>query len=125
MQLGTTPGRALLGAAAISIAAMTAAVSVEAQPGDARIAAAVTAVSEDELRRSMTTLVAFGTRFADVPRNATGDRHGVDAARDWIASQFSSFSPRLDVFYDVHSLDGIYPNRGERNLYNVVAELPG
>ena len=119
MQLGTTRCGALLSAAAISIAALAAAVSAEAQTRDARIAAAVAAVSEDELRRSMTTLVSFGTRFAGVPRNAAGERHGVDAARDWIATQFSSFSPRLDVFYDVH------PNRGERALYNVVAELPG
>jgi Peptidase family M28 len=116
--IGTTPGGEWLGATAIAIAAPTA-VSAEAQPRDARIAAAVAAVSEDELRRSMTTLVSFGTRFAGAPRNAAGERHGVDAARDWIATQFSSFSPRLDVFYDVH------PIRRGRLLYNVVAELPG
>ncbi len=116
---GRTPGGALVSAAAISIAALTAAVSVEAQPRDARIAAAVAAVSEDELRRSMATLVSFGTRFAGAPRNTADERHGVDAARDWIATQFSSFSPRLDVFYDIH------PIRRGRILYNVVAELPG
>jgi hypothetical protein len=118
MQLGTRTG-SRLGVAVISIAALAAAASAEAQPRDARVAAAVAAVSENELRRSMTTLVSFGTRFAGVPRNTPGERHGVDAARDWIAAQFSSFSPRLEVFYDIH------PYRRGRVFYNVVAELPG
>src|SRR5258707_439501 len=65
----------------------------------------------------------FGTRSTMSDPNQPG--RGVGAARQWIFDQFKSYSPRLQVSFDTHTI----PKGGrvwkEIELRNVVAVLPG
>lgn len=81
-------------------------------------------ISADEIAATMKKLAAFGTRgnFSDPTQR---DR-GIGAARRWIYDQFRSYSPRLQVSFDVHKVK----KQGTRILrdvevVNVIAVLPG
>jgi Zn-dependent M28 family amino/carboxypeptidase len=73
-------------------------------------------VSADRIAASVKTLAGFGTRgnYSD-PNQKT---RGIGAARRWIFEQFHSYSPRLEVSYDVGK-------HGTTDIVNVVAVLPG
>ncbi len=84
----------------------------------------VSQVSADRIADIQKKLESFGTRNIF---SATDDpAHGVGAAREWIAAQFRSYSPKLQVSFDKHRLakqNARMP--GNVEIWNVVAVLPG
>ena len=83
----------------------------------------VGAISPENIAATQRTLETFGTRNI---YSTTDDAHkGVGAAREWIAAQFHSFSPRLQVSFDKHRL--AKQGRAFKNveIWNVIAVLPG
>lgn len=81
-------------------------------------------ISADRIADIQKKLESFGTRNIF---SATDDpAHGVGAAREWIAAQFRSYSPKLQVSFDKHRLakqNARMPGKVE--IWNVVAVLPG
>lgn len=53
------------------------------------------AVSEEHISATLRKLESFGTRHVMSGESDPG--HGINAARDWIADQFRSYSSRLEV----------------------------
>lgn len=96
----------------VSVAVLAAAAlsAQNAQP-DPTVRKMLAEVSPDRIGASVKTLAGFGTRsnYSD---------QAIAAARAWIASQFKSYSPRLDV-----SLDS--GKTGAAEVVNVVAVLRG
>ncbi len=84
----------------------------------------VSGVSADHIAAIEKKLESFGTRNIF---SATDDpAHGVGAAREWIAEQFKSYSPRLQVSFDKHRLAQQTTRMpGKVEIWNVVAVLPG
>ncbi len=83
----------------------------------------VSQISADRIAEIQKKLESFGTRNI---YSATDDPvHGIGAAREWIAAQFRSYSPRLQVSFDKHRV--AKQGRAFRNveIWNVVAVLPG
>lgn len=88
-----------------------------------QIAEIISQISTDNIAGIQKKLESFGTRNI---YSATDDpSHGIGAAREWIAAQFRSYSPRLQVSFDKHRL--AKQGRAFRNveIWNVVAVLPG
>jgi Zn-dependent M28 family amino/carboxypeptidase len=83
----------------------------------------VSQISVDHIADIQKKLESFGTRNI---YSATDDpANGIGAAREWIAAQFRSYSPKLQVSFDKHRL--AKQGRAFRNveIWNVVAILPG
>lgn len=88
-----------------------------------QVAAIVSQVSAERIAAIQQRLGSFGTRNI---YSATNDpEHGIGAAREWIASQFRSYSPRLQVSFDKHRLAKQGRAFREVEIWNVVAVLPG
>ena len=89
-----------------------------------QVAAIVSQVSADRIAAIQKKLESFGTRNIF---SATDDpEHGVGAAREWIAAQFRSYSPKLQVSFDKHRLakqNTRMPDKVE--IWNVLAVLAG
>ena len=82
-------------------------------------------ISADRIAETQRKLESFGTRNI---YSATDDpKHGIGAAREWIASQFRSYSSNLQVSFDKHVLKGDPAKRlfKDVEIWNVVAVLPG
>jgi hypothetical protein len=80
-------------------------------------------ISEESIVQIMKKLESLGTRHTlSDPNQPT---RGVGAAWRWIHDELKSYSPRLDVSYDIHTI----PQGGriwrEVEIRNVVAVLPG
>jgi hypothetical protein len=87
------------------------------------VQAIVAGISAENIAATQRKLETFGTRNI---YSATDDpNHGVGAAREWIAAQFKSYSPRLQVSFDKHHL--AKQGRAFKNveIWNVIAILPG
>ena len=83
----------------------------------------VSQISADNIAATQRKLESYGTRNI---YSATDDpNHGVGAAREWIATQFHSFSPRLQVRFDKHRLAKQGRAYKDVEIWNVVAVLPG
>ena len=85
----------------------------------------VSEISTDRIAEIEKKLESFGTRNI---YSATNDpAHGIGAAREWIAAQFKSYSPKLQVSFDKHGLVGNPSKRLFKNveIWNVIAVLPG
>ena len=89
-----------------------------------QVQAIVSQVSADRIAAIQRKLETFGTRNIF---SANDDPvHGVGAAREWIADQFRSYSPQLQVSFDKHRLakqNARMPRNVE--IWNVIAVLPG
>jgi Peptidase family M28 len=85
----------------------------------------VSEISAEHIADIQKKLETFETR--NIYSAVDDPTHGVGAAREWIASQFRSFSPRLEVSFDKHRLVGKKENRLFKNveIWNVVAVLKG
>jgi hypothetical protein len=108
----------LLFAAACSLLADAPPTSINPQ-----IQQIISQISADNIADIQKKLEGFGTRNI---YSATDDpAHGIGAAREWIAAQFRSYSPRLQVSFDKHRL--AKQGRAFRNIeiWNIVAVLPG
>lgn len=78
----------------------------------------VEGVSEERVSAVMKRLGEFGSRN-------TNYEPGNKASREWIAEQFRSFSPRLEVHFDTHTIAKQGRIVRDLELHNVVATLPG
>ena len=85
----------------------------------------VTQVSSERIAAIERKLESFETRNIYSPTD--DPKHGIGAAREWIAEQFRSYSPRLQVSFDKHRVKGQPKLRFNKDveLWNVVAVLPG
>lgn len=98
---------------------------VEARTPNEKIQQLVAQISADKIAETQRKLESFGTRNI---YSATNDaNHGIGAAREWIARQFRSYSPNLQVSFDKHMLKGDPSKRlfKDVEIWNVVAVLPG
>ena len=84
----------------------------------------VSQVSADRIAAIQQKLGSFGTR--NIYSSTTDPNHGIGAAREWIAAQFRSYSPKLQVSFDKHRLTKQNTRMiGNVEIWNVVAVLPG
>ena len=84
----------------------------------------VSGVSVDHIAAIEKKLESFGTR--NIFSSIDDPTHGVGAAREWIADQFKSYSPRLQVSFDKHRLAKQTTRMpGKVEIWNVVAVPPG
>jgi hypothetical protein len=100
-----------------------ASLSFAQKPLNPQVQTIVGQVSADHIAEIQQKLETFGTRNI---YSATDDpAHGIGAAREWIAAQFKSYNPRLQVSFDKHKL--AKQGRAFKNveIWNVVAVLPG
>ena len=90
---------------------------------DPKVAALVAAVSQERLQAIVTKLASFGTR--NTLSDTVSNTRGIGAARRWIYNEFKSYSPKLQVSYDVHHV--LQQGRITRDvdIVNVLAVLPG
>ena len=99
--------------------------TLEARTPNPKIQQLVAQISPDKIAETQRKLESFGTRNI---YSATNDsNHGIGAAREWIAQQFRSYSPNLQVSFDKHKLKGDPSKRlfKDVEIWNVVAMLPG
>ncbi|MBV9083900.1 MAG: M20/M25/M40 family metallo-hydrolase [Acidobacteriaceae bacterium] len=91
---------------------------------NAQVQAIVSQVSSERIANIQKKLESFVTRNI---YSATDDPvHGIGAAREWIAAEFRSYSPRLKVSFDKHRLAKQNTRMpGNVEIWNVVAVLPG
>jgi len=84
----------------------------------------IDAVSEERIAAILNKLQGFGTR--NIFSSQDDPTQGIGAARHWIYDQFKSYSPRLEVSFDVYH---VKKNKTrlvrDVELQNVVAVLPG
>lgn len=114
----TLKGASLILAGACCLLAADAGRSIHPQ-----VEEVVSQISADRIAEIQKKLEGFGTRNI---YSATDDpAHGIGAAREWIAEQFRSYSPKLQVSFDKHRL--AKQGRAFKNveIWNVVAVLPG
>src|SRR5689334_22320253 len=84
----------------------------------------VSQVSMDRIAAIQQKLGSFGTR--NIYSSTTDPNHGIGAAREWIAAQLKSYSPKLQVSFDKHNLAKQNTRMvGNVEIWNVVAVLPG
>ncbi len=85
----------------------------------------VSDISADHIAEIQKKLEGFETR--NIYSSTTDPQHGIGAAREWIAEQFRSYSPKLQVSFDKHRLKGDPAQRlfKDVEIWNVVAVLPG
>lgn len=88
-----------------------------------QVQAIISQVSAERIAAIQKRLGEFGTR--NIYSSTDDPEHGIGAAREWIASHFRGYSPRLQVSFDKHRL--AKQGRAFRNveIWNVVAVLPG
>jgi len=87
----------------------------------------VSQISADRIAEIQKKLESFGTRH--LLSSQDDPVRGIGAARKWIYAQFQSYSPRLEVGYDLHKVKKVEGPASrvphDTDLYNVVAVLPG
>src|SRR5258705_12526531 len=69
---------------------------------DPKIQKIVSEISADRIAEIEKKLESFGTR--NTMSDPTQPDRGVGAARQWIFNQFKSFSPRLQVSFETHTI---------------------
>jgi acetylornithine deacetylase/succinyl-diaminopimelate desuccinylase-like protein len=85
----------------------------------------VSEISTENIAAIENKLGSFETR--NIYSTTTDPKKGVGAAREWIAAELRSYSPRLQVSFDKHRLKGNEKARYKKDveIWNVVAVLPG
>jgi len=98
----------------------------ETQPSqrlDPKIQKIVSEISADRIAEIEKKLESFETR--NTLSDPTQTTRGIGAARQWIFDQFKSYSLRLEVSFDVHTIPKAARIYKDVELRNVVAILPG
>jgi hypothetical protein len=80
-------------------------------------------ISESRIRTTIEKLVSFGTR--NTMSSQEDSTRGIGAARQWILSEFKSYSPRLQVRFDKYQVKKQGRIFKDVELDNVIAVLPG
>lgn len=90
---------------------------------DGHVRAILDAIEPDRLMRNVEMLASFGTR------NTMSSTHhpewGIGAARDWMRSEMSGYSDRLEVSFDTYDVEPAGRIAVRTDLRNVMAILPG
>src|SRR4051812_19660069 len=86
---------------------------------DPTIQKIVASISEDRIAAIMRKLESFETR--NTLSDATQTNRGIGAARQWILDEFKSYSPRLQVDFDIHQIAKTNRIWKDVELRNVVA----
>jgi Zn-dependent M28 family amino/carboxypeptidase len=122
---GSVRRRANAFALAVLVACPSASIAAQASRADAdpRVAALVAAVSQERLQAIVTKLASFGTR--NTLSDTVSKTRGIGAARRWIFNEFTSYSPKLKVSYDVHHVLQQGRITKDVDIVNVLAVLPG
>ncbi len=94
-----------------------------AQSLDPIVQKIVAEISEQRVADIMRRLGEFETRHT--ASDPTQAKRGIGAARQWIFDQFKSYSPRLQVSFDTHTLGKTNRIYKEIELRNILAILPG
>lgn len=97
------------------------------QEPDRELQSALSEVSAERIKETISKLVSFGTRHTLSPQNDT--QRGIGAARDWIASEFRRFAEESDGRMEV-DVPGYIQSPTERipepvKISNVRATLKG
>lgn len=93
------------------------------KPLNSQIQSIVSQISSDRIAEIQQKLESFQTRNIF---SATDDPlRGVGAAREWIAKEFKSYSPKLEVSFDKHRLAKQGRAFSNVEIWNVVAVLKG
>jgi len=90
---------------------------------DPKIQKIVSEISTDRIAEILKKLESFETR--NTLSDPTQTNRGIGAARQWIFDQFKSYSPRLEVSFDTHTIPKAARIYKDVELRNVVAILPG
>lgn len=90
---------------------------------DPKIQKIVSEISTDRIAEILKKLESFETR--NTLSDPTQPNRGIGAARQWIFDQFKSYSPRLEVSFDTHTIAKAARIYKDVELRNVVAILPG
>jgi len=90
---------------------------------DPKIQKIVSEISTDRIAEILKKLESFETR--NTLSDSTQPNRGIGAARQWIFDQFKSYSPRLEVSFDTHTIPKAARIYKDIELRNVVAILPG
>jgi Zn-dependent M28 family amino/carboxypeptidase len=100
----------------ITLLLFAATLLAQTAPPDPAIKKIVAEITSERIVADVRTLAGFETRgnYSD-PNQKT---RGIGAARRWIFAQFHSYSPRLEVSYDVEK-------KGAIDIASVIAVLPG
>jgi len=110
-----------------AVAAVYCAAQALAQPPTTQLNPAVRRivdeVSEERVGAIMKKLESFGTRY--VASEQANPAHGIGGAQGWIAGEFRSYSPRLEVSLQKFSVPKGPRAPKDLDLVNVVAVLPG
>ncbi|MDQ6758289.1 MAG: M20/M25/M40 family metallo-hydrolase [Acidobacteriota bacterium] len=87
------------------------------------VARVVENISEERIASTMKRLEGFGTRntFSETDHPT----HGIGAARNWIAEQFRSYSPLLEVRFDRNAIKKSGRIWRDVEVVNIVAVLKG
>src|SRR6185312_10063916 len=111
--------------------ALAAATENIAPPADPQIAAALTRISAQRIQASIEKLVSFQTRLTLSAQDPDSIKagHGIGAAREWIKSEFESYSRACGGCLEVRT-DSFIENPAERIpkptvITNVYAVLKG
>jgi peptidase M28-like protein len=98
----------------------------ETQPSqrlDPKIQKIVSEISADRIAEIEKKLESFETR--NTLSDPTQTNRGIGVARQWIFDQLKSYSPRLEVSFDIHTIQKAARIYKDVELRNVVAILPG
>src|SRR5437870_3862430 len=90
---------------------------------DSRIQKIVSEISAERIADILKKLESFETRNTVSDPNQLN--RGIGVARQWIFDQFKSYSPRLEVSFDTHTIPKAARIYKDIELRNVVAILPG
>src|SRR6185503_5553695 len=90
---------------------------------DPKIQRIVSEISVEKITEILKKLESFETR--NTLSDPTQPNRGIGAARQWIFDQFKSYSPRLEVSFDTHTIPKAARIYKDVELRNVVAILPG
>jgi hypothetical protein len=90
---------------------------------DPKIQKIVSEISADRIAEILKKLESFETR--NTLSDPSQPNRGIGAARQWIFDQFKSYSPRLQVSFDTHTIPKAGRVWKDVELRNVVAVLPG
>jgi len=110
--------------AATCLSFFAGAVAADEKSINPKIAQITNEVKEDRIRSIIAKLVSFETR--NTMSTQDDPVRGIGAARQWIFTEFQSYSPRLEVKFDKYRVK----KQGQRifkdvDLWNVIATLPG
>ena len=89
---------------ALMAATLLAVCPLTARTPNKKIEQLVSEISADRIAATQKKLESFGTR--NIYSAINDPSHGIGAAREWIAAQFRSYNPSLQVSFDKHTLKG-------------------